>query len=65
MLSASIDESLVERVRRGEYVVDAEAVAEAMMRRWRESAVLVAAQVLDGTTVGPREDEPAPGGDAA
>ncbi len=65
MVSASIDASLVERVRRGEYVVDAEAVAEAMLRRWRESAVLVAAQLVDGTTVGPGQDEPAPGGDAA
>jgi hypothetical protein len=65
MVSAGVDASLAARVRRGEYVVDAEAVAEAMMRRWRESAVLVAAQVVDGTTVGPREDEPAPGGDLA
>jgi Anti-sigma-28 factor, FlgM len=57
---------LAERIARGEYVVDAEAVAEAILRRWRgDSPVLVPAQVVDGTTVGPCEDEPAPGDDAA
>jgi hypothetical protein len=58
---------LAERVARGDYVVDAEAVAEAMLRRWRAapSVVLVAAEALDGTAVGPDEDEPATGADVA
>jgi hypothetical protein len=76
----TIDAALAERVRRGDYVVDAEAVAEAMMRRWRRaspqalgsaecariaSAVLVAAQPLDGPATEADEDEPAAGADAA
>jgi hypothetical protein len=66
MVRAETRSELAERIARGEYVVDAEAVAEAILRRWRgESPVLVAAQVVDGATVGPREDESAPGGDAA
>jgi hypothetical protein len=65
MVDAGLDE-LAERIARGDYVVDAEAVAEAMMRRWREpSAVLVAAQALDGPAVAADEDEPAAGGDLA
>jgi Anti-sigma-28 factor, FlgM len=64
-VNAGLDE-LAERIARGEYVVDAEAVAEAMMRRWREpSVVLVAAQALDGPAIGADEDEPAAGGDLA
>jgi Anti-sigma-28 factor, FlgM len=60
-------EQLAERIARGEYVVDAEAVAEAMLRRGfsGSSLVLVPAEVPDRTTVGAREHEPAPGGDAA
>ena len=66
MMSTGIDAALAERVRRGDYVVDAEAVAEAMMRRWRrESPVLVAAQPLDVPSAGVDEDEPAAGADAA
>jgi hypothetical protein len=64
MVNAGLEE-LAERIARGEYEVDAEAVAEAMLRRWRESAVLVPAQVLDGATVRPAEDDAAPGDDAA
>jgi Anti-sigma-28 factor, FlgM len=64
-VSAGLDE-LAERIARGEYEVDAEAVAEAMMRRWRTPLmVLVAAQALDGAAVGADEDEPAAGGDVA
>ena len=63
-MGTSIDMTLAERVRRGEYVVDAEAVAEAMLRKWRMgSLVLVPAESLDGTAVGSGDDEPAPGGD--
>jgi hypothetical protein len=66
MMSTGIDAALAERVRRGDYVVDAEAVAEAMMRRWlRGSPVLVAAQPLDRPAAGVDEDEPAAGADAA
>jgi hypothetical protein len=65
VVDAGLDE-LAGRIARGDYVVDAEAVAEAMMRRWREpSAVLVAAQALDGPAVAADEDEPAAGGDLA
>jgi hypothetical protein len=81
MMSTGIDAALAERVRRGDYVVDAEAVAEAMMRRWLRAAwpqalgsaecariaspVLVAAQPLDGPSAGVDEDQPAAGADAA
>lgn len=66
MMSTGIDATLAERVRRGDYVVDADAVAETMMRRWRrESAVLVALESLDGPAVRTDEDEPAAGADAA
>ena len=59
MVEAGLDE-LAERIARGEYQVDAQAVAEAMMRRWPSgrSMVLVAAQALHGPAVGPDEDEP-------
>jgi hypothetical protein len=40
MVNMTIDEGLVDRVRRGEYEVDAHAVAEAMMRRWSEPQAL-------------------------
>jgi hypothetical protein len=66
MVEAGLDQ-LAERIARGEYVVDAEAVAEAMMRRWRSepSKVLVAAQALDRPAVEPDEDEPAAAADLA
>ena len=51
---------LTARVRRGEYVVDADAVAAAMLRRWRQggSGVFVPAEALDRPAVLPDEDEP-------
>jgi len=74
MLSTTIDASLAERIRRGEYEVDAHAVAEAMIRRCRTpqalgsaecarigSFVLIAAQALDDPAVLPDEDEPESG----
>jgi hypothetical protein len=62
MVSTTIDASLVERVRRGDYEVDAQAVAEAMIRRWQSTSfVLIAAQALDAPAVRPHEGEPAPG----
>jgi hypothetical protein len=58
VLSTTIDASLVERIRRGEYEVDAHAVAEAMIRRWRSTSfVLIAAQALDDPAVLPDEGE--------
>jgi hypothetical protein len=62
-----MDSTLVERIRRGEYVIDEHAVAEAVLRRWRRSPslVLVAAQPLDRTAVGSDQDEPAPRDDVA
>jgi hypothetical protein len=78
MVNTTFDASLAERVRRGEYEVDAHAVAEAMVRRWKKpqalgsaecarigSAVLIAAQAVDGPAVRPDEGEPEPGPDVA
>jgi hypothetical protein len=66
MLSTTIDASLVERIRRGEYDVDAQAVAEAMIRRWQTTSfVLIAAQALDDPAVLSEEGEPQPGPDVA
>jgi hypothetical protein len=64
MVNTTIDEGLVDRVRRGEYEVNAHAVAEAMIRRWNgTSFVLVAAQALDQPAVGSDEREPGAGPD--
>jgi hypothetical protein len=61
MVSTTIDATLVERLRRGEYEVDAHAVAEAMIRRWRTTSfMLIAAQALDEPAVGADEREPEP-----
>jgi hypothetical protein len=66
MMNTTIDEGLVDRVRRGEYEVNAHAVAEAMMRRWSStSVVLVADQALDEPAVGSDEREPGAGPDVA
>ena len=60
---------IARQVQRGEYVVDAEAVAAAMLRRWAAeqsgSAVLVPAQALDRATVGAQELESGPPEDLA
>jgi hypothetical protein len=62
-----VDPILVEQVRCGEYVVDAEAVAAAVLRRWRGdgSAVLEAAEPLEPVAVGADEDQPRARGDLA
>jgi hypothetical protein len=52
----------VERVRSGQYVVDPDAVAAAIVRRWT-SAVLVSAEPLDDAAGGVDDDEPAAGDD--
>jgi hypothetical protein len=66
IVSTTIDATLVERLRRGEYDVDAHAVADAIVRRWRStSLVLVAAQALDGPAVAADEGEPEAGPDLA
>jgi hypothetical protein len=57
-----IDANLAERIRRGEYEVDARAVAEAMVRRWRAgSSVLVTGEALDRAAVRPKQRKPEPG----
>ncbi len=66
MVSTTIDATLAKRVRRGRYEVNAHAVAEAMILRWkRVSLVLVAAQALDHLAVEADEGEPEAGGDVA
>jgi hypothetical protein len=66
MVNTTIDEGLVDRVRRGEYEVNAHAVAEAMIRRWTSASfVLVAPQALDEPAVGSDEREPGAGPDVA
>jgi hypothetical protein len=57
---AGTQSELAERIARGEYVVDAEAVAEAMIERWRRqpSLVLVAPQPLDDPSIRADEGEP-------
>jgi hypothetical protein len=78
MVSRTINAAFVERVRRGEYEVDAHAIAEAMIRRWRMSAglasgegaplrssVLVAAEPLEDPPVSGDEDKPGAGGGLA
>ena len=59
MLSTTIDASLVERIRRGEYEVDPGAVAQAMISRWAATSfMLIATQALDDPAVLPDEGEP-------
>jgi hypothetical protein len=63
MVNAGIDPEFAARIARGDYVVDAEAVAEAVLRRWRRgtSLMLVASEPLDPPAVRADEDEPAAG----
>ena len=66
MMSTRSKEALARLIARGEYVVDAHAVAEAMLRRGCPSSlVLVAPQPLDRAPVRVDQDEPAPGADLA
>jgi hypothetical protein len=71
MVSRTIDSAFVERVRRGQYEVDARAVAEAMIRRWKNpggfgrSAVLVPREALDRAAVRADERESKARGDLA
>lgn len=77
VVSRTINAAFVERVRRGDYQVDAHAVAEAMIRRWNgpegsspegaplRSSVLVAAEPLDEPAVKADEGKPGPGGGLA
>jgi hypothetical protein len=59
MLSTTIDASLVERIRRGEYEVDPQAVAQAMISRWAATSfMLIAAQAADEPAVRPDERKP-------
>jgi hypothetical protein len=78
MVSRTIDAAFVQRVRRGDYEVDAHAVAEAMIRRLRRpgglvsgedahlrSFVLVATEPFDDPPVGADEGKPEAGGGLA
>jgi hypothetical protein len=79
VVTRTIDAAFVERVRRGDYEVDAHAVAEAMIRRWNwpdgargspagappRLSVLVAAEPFDDPPVRGDEDEPGAGGGLA
>ena len=64
MVSTGADPRLAQRIARGEYVVDAHAVAEAMIRRMG-SPVLEAPEAFDGPTVAADQDEPVSGDDLA
>ncbi len=57
-------EALAEQIARGEYVVDAHAVAEAMLRTGL-SAVLEAPEALERPPGRVEQDEPGPGPDLA
>jgi hypothetical protein len=57
-----VEQDLADRVARGEYEVDAQAVAEAIIRR-RPSFVLVAAQPTERAPALVEQDEPAAGDD--
>jgi hypothetical protein len=66
MLSTTIDATLVERIRRGDYEVDPGAVAQAMISRWAATSfMLIAAQAVDDPAVLPDEGEPESGPDVA
>jgi hypothetical protein len=66
MLSTTIDATLVERIRRGDYEVDPGAVAQAMISRWAATSfMLIAAQAVDDPAVRPDEGEPESGPDVA
>jgi hypothetical protein len=73
MVSRTKNAAFVEHVRRGEYEVDAHAVAEAMIRRWRRpggdapprSSVLEAAEPFDHPAVRADQGKPETGGDLA
>jgi hypothetical protein len=66
-MSTGTNAKLTDRVRRGDYVVDVDAVAEAMMRRLHADplSVLVTAEPSDGPAVDVDQDKPAPGPDVA
>jgi hypothetical protein len=67
MMSTMSKDALARAIAHGEYVVDAHAVAEAMLRRsgGAPSLVLVAPQPLDPVTVRIEQDEPGSGADVA
>jgi hypothetical protein len=58
---------LAERIKRGGYVVDPEAVAEAIIRRWQSgwSLMFVPPEAGDGSAVEADENETAAGADLA
>jgi hypothetical protein len=62
-----IDPALARQVKRGEYVVNADAVAAAVLRRWRgeRSAVLVAPKPFERSSVRVQQHEPGTGRDLA
>jgi hypothetical protein len=66
MMSTRSKDALARLIARGEYVVDTQAVAAAMLnRRALDSLVLVPPQPLDRPSVRVEQDEPAPGADVA
>jgi hypothetical protein len=66
MMSTTDKDALARRIAQGDYVVDAHAVAEAVLRRGGlSSLVLVSPQPADGAPVGVEQDDAAPGADVA
>jgi Anti-sigma-28 factor, FlgM len=64
-MSSMSKDALARAIAQGEYVVDAHAVAEAMLRRGSPLAVLVPAQPLDRPAAGVEQDDALPGADVA
>jgi hypothetical protein len=62
MMSTMSKDALARAIERGEYVVDTQAVAEAMLRRGEPSGVLVAPQTLDRPA---QQDDATPEADVA
>jgi hypothetical protein len=56
---------LASRLSRGEYEIDTRLVAEAMLRRRGSGLLMLVPDEVDGPPVGPPQDDPGPGLDAA
>ena len=60
-----LENDLVARVARGEYVIEPHRVAEAMLRKRGRGLLMLVPTQLDSSTAGGPEDDPTPGLNAA